>query len=144
MRDATYGSWGWNMIKTNQTLFWKNKIRWENIFRKKDFPKKIRSRKISKSQQNRKIENNDFLKQNRFFKKSEFNFSEIHFFEFSKKLFSSEKKSQHFFVFFVFVLSYLMVNPCKWHRATPSVPPVGVASATAIFEKSEKSGLSTL
>ena len=30
----------------------------------------------------------------------------------------------------IFCLSCLMSNPCKWDRATPSVPPVGVDYTT--------------
>ena len=39
------------------------------------------------------------------------------------------------------VLSFLMPNPSKWHRATPPVPPVGAANAPRKSGKSRKSSI---
>ena len=54
------------------------------------------------------------------------NFRNRYFFE---NIFLIEKKVlTKSFYFFIF-LSYLKSSSCKWHRATPSVPPVRAANA---------------
>ena len=52
-------------------------------------------------------------------------------FFYRKNIFCSSK------VHFMF-LSYLMTNPCKWYRATPSVPPVGAVNIPAENPKIQK------
>ena len=85
-----------------------------------------------------KIEN--FRKSQLFFdqqsdrKKSDF-FEIFLFSIFDKKKFIEKMKiSRHFYVFLF--LPYLMYNFCEWHRATPTVRPVG---AVNVSRKSEKS-----
>ena len=57
-------------------------------------------------------------------------FEDFRFFQIFRKTFVIEK-IEFFWFFFIFVfLSYLMPSLCKWHRATPCVPPVGAANAS--------------
>ena len=66
------------------------------------------------------LENDDFFEEKKRF------FENFRFSIFSKNIF------HRFFSSIVsFFLSYLMPNPCKWHRATPSVAPVRTANTTS-------------
>ena len=66
------------------------------------------------------------------------NFRNFQYFNFFENIFFIEKVNIfRKFSFFIF-LSYLMPNPCEWHRATPSVPPVDAANAIPKIRKIQK------
>ena len=69
------------------------------------------------------------------FLKKKHDFSIFLIFEKCHRFFFIEKKSFRQNFTFFHVLSYLMPNPCKWHRATPPVPPINAANASPKIRK---------
>ena len=114
-------------MRYDKKIIKKQKIEMLDFFRWQIFFEKFqKSRK-----KNRKFSKNIFSKK--------WLFEIFRFFRFFEKYFSSKKKVfRKSFYFFIF-LSYLLPHPCKWHRLTPPVPPVGAANAPPKIRKSEKS-----
>ena len=56
----------------------------------------------------------------------------------SKIFFHRKNKSFRKFFYFLFFLSYVMYYLIKWHRGTPTVPPVGAVNVPAENPKIQK------
>ena len=93
---------------------------------------------------NRKIENVEKIEKSHFFQSLFFSWkfrfpifvlSIFQNFRFFENIFFTEKVNiLETFSLFNF-LSYLMPKYCQWHRATPSVPPVGAANVSSKIRK---------
>ena len=99
----------------------------------------------SREKKSSKTENHDFLKFH-FFEKSEIferkkviekkvTFSIFSIFHCLRKYFFHRKNNHFRKKIFSIFLSYLMPKPCKWRRATRSVPPVGAPTASLKIRK---------